>query len=577
MSQQHSHHSFRPKPSYTQGLLEPALQNWTFGDLLQRQAEQFPGNIAISCPGTSNPITYRQLNDRTKLLGKALIANGISVGDRVGIFAGNVLEYVEIVLATARIGAIIVLLNTFYTMEEIKRALRFTGCSLLFITESLGKRSLLTCIGQLDEIIENQKSEFPDLRNIVLLSGHCLKSSNLQSYADFVKIPPNGEKAASAYEAAETQVTPETVCNFQFTSGTTGMPKAVMLTHFNVVNNGFLIGDRISLTPNDTICCPWPLFHSSGFVVGLITSLCHGATLILPSPIFDPAATARALISEGCTGLQGVPTMFAAVLAWCRQRGIRPPPLRTGIIGGSPVSPALLRELQHEFALEDLGIAYGMTETSPLSFLSKGFESDGTHTWMEILPHTTAKIVDTQGIIVPIGSPGELCVSGYLLQHGYYQNPEKTGEVMRVHEDGVLWMHAGDEAIMDEQGRCRITGRIKDTIIRSGENIYPAEIEDRLNEHPAISMSAVVGIPDAKYGEAVAAFLQLKLGENPCAKAHISEWVQQTLGKHKVPTLVFFLGVDGVPGDFPKTASGKIKKVDLVAIGTHLVRGTGKL
>lgn len=219
----------------------------------------------------------------------------------------------------------------------------------------------------------------------------------------------------------------------------------------------------------------------------------------------------------------------------------------------------------------------GMTETSPLSFLSKGFEPEGTHSWMEILPHTTAKIVDAQGTIVPIASPGELCVSGYLLQQGYYQNPEKTSETMRVHEDGVLWIHSGDEAIMDEQGRCRISGRIKDTIIRGGENIYPAEIEDRLNEHPAISMSAVVGIQDAKYGEAVAAFLQLKHGENPCAKAHISEWVQQTLGKHKVPTLVFHLGVDGVPGDFPKTASGKIKKVDLVAIGTQLVRGAGKL
>ncbi|KAF3026920.1 hypothetical protein E8E15_002018 [Penicillium rubens] len=510
MSLQDSHHSFQPKPSYKQGLLEPALRNWTIGDLLQRQAEQFPGNIAISCPGTSNSITYRQLNDRTKLLGKALIASGISVGDRVGIFAGNVLEYVEVALATARIGAIIVLLNTFYTTEEIKRALRFTGCSLLFITESLGKRSLLPCIDQLNEIIETQKSEFPDLRSMVLLSGQCSESSNLQSYADFFNIPPTGAKAASACKAAETQVTPETICNFQFTSGTTGMPKAVMLTHL-------------------------------------------------------------------CTGLQGVPTMFAAVLEWYRQRGTRPPPLRTGIIGGSPVSPALLRELQHEFALEDLGIAYGMTETSPLSFLSKGFEPEGTHSWMEILPHTTAKIVDAQGTIVPIGSPGELCVSGYLLQQGYYQNPGKTSEAMRVHEDGVLWIHSGDEAIMDEQGRCRISGRIKDTIIRGGENIYPAEIEDRLNEHPAISMSAVVGIQDAKYGEAVAAFLQLKHGENPCAQAHISEWVQQTLGKHKVPTLVFHLGVDGVPGDFPKTASGKIKKVDLVAIGTQLVRGAGKL
>jgi long-chain acyl-CoA synthetase len=218
-----------------------------------------------------------------------------------------------------------------------------------------------------------------------------------------------------------------------------------------------------------------------------------------------------------------------------------------------------------------------MTETSPLSFLSKGFESDGTHTWMEILPHTAAKIVDAQGITVPIRNPGELCVSGYLLQRGYYQNQEKTDEVMRVHEDGVLWMHTGDEAIMDEQGRCRISGRIKDTIIRGGENIYPAEIEDRLNEHPAISMSAVVGIQDAKYGEVVAAFLQLKHGENPCANEDISEWVQQILGKHKVPTLVFHLGVDGVPSDFPKTASGKIKKVDLVAIGTQLVRRAGKL
>jgi acyl-CoA synthetase (AMP-forming)/AMP-acid ligase II len=327
-----------------------------------------------------------------------------------------------------------------------------------------------------------------------------------------------------------------------------------------------------------------------------MSSLVYGCTLVLPSPTFDPVATVYALESEKCTGIHGVPTVFGAILQSYRQRGIRPPYLRTGTIGGSQVSPTMLTELRQAFGLKDLGTAYGeftytriylsssnliiagMTETSPLSYLSSGLQQDKTVTWMEIMPHTQAKIIDSQGNTVPLGCSGELCIAGYLLQQGYYKNPEKTGEVMRVHQDdGLLWMHTGDEAIMNEQGHCRISGRIKDIIIRGGENVYPAEIEDRLNMHPAIAMSAVVGVPDARYGEVVGAFLQLTHGESPLPVQGVQNWVQETLGKHKAPQFVFYLGVDGVPNDFPKTASGKIKKVDLVARVTHLVRRTSKL
>ncbi|KAB8198872.1 hypothetical protein BDV34DRAFT_61211 [Aspergillus parasiticus] len=563
-------------PSCVYGPTQPPLRTWTIGDVLQRQAREYPYHEALICGNTSTRITYSQLDDRTRRLGDALIASGIGPGDRIGIFAGNVAEYVEIVLATARIGGIAVLFNTFFSTEEIERALRFTGCAFLFICDSLGQRSLRPCIIHLQHIMQMQSDDLPEFRQTILLSDNDLGFSNLQTYEAFLS--GSVQFSRDKNETVEDQVTKNTVCIFQFTSGTTGVPKTVMLTHFNVINNGFLIGDRIGLTSDDTICCPWPLFHSSGLVVGLMTSLLYGSTLVLPSPTFDPGETARALVSEKCTGLQGVPTMFAAVLAWYHQQGAQLPALRTGIIGGSPVSPSLLKTLHESFGLRDLGIAYGMTETSPLSYLSKGLQSDERHTWMDILPHTSAKVVDTHGKTVPVGTPGELCIAGYLLQQGYYQNLEKTREVMRLHDnDGLVWMHTGDEAIMNEKGQCRISGRIKDIIIRGGENIYPTEIEDRLNDHPAISMSAVVGIKDRRYGEIVAAFLQLHHGRKAPTTTEISEWVQLVLGKQKAPALIFYLGVDNVPDEFPKTASGKIKKADLVAIGNRLVHNKNKL
>ncbi|KAB8216636.1 hypothetical protein BDV33DRAFT_233320 [Aspergillus novoparasiticus] len=566
-----------PGFSFTHGPLEPSLQTTTIGDLLKFHAKSSPDHCALIAPSSSTRLTYSELNDRIALVARALLSSGIKAGDRVGIFAGNTAEWVEVFLATARIGAVAVLLNTFFTTSEIKDSVRFTECSLLFISDTLGSHDLWPCINYLETVMENGRAEclLPDLKEIVIFSSNIQKGCRFRSYETYLL--RTMRTSAADLGSIEKRVTSDMVCNFQFTSGTTGLPKAAALSHFNIINNAVLMGQIIRLTRDDIVCCPAPLFHAAGLVLGLIGCLTHGATLVLPSPTFDPAITAQVLRSEQCTAIHGVPTILAAIVASYQQMDVRPPPLRTGILGGSQVSPALLRKVQASFGLQDLGVAYGMTETSPLSYIGTGRHADDTAIWLSIMPHTYAKVIDKQGKIVPTGVPGELCIAGYLLQQGYYRNPEKTQEVMRFDEDKqLLWMHTGDEAIMNENGDCHITGRLKEIIIRGGENVYPGEIEDRLNLHPAIAMSAVVGIEDKKYGEVVGAFLEL-VGQDPPVIEEIQSWVRQTLGKHKAPQWVFYLGKEGVPDCFPKTGSGKIKKTDLSAIGNRLVHRKGKL
>ncbi|GIK05041.1 acyl-CoA synthetase member 2 mitochondrial [Aspergillus viridinutans] len=383
----------------------------------------------------------------------------------------------------------------------------------------------------------------------------------------------------STLRQAESTVHCREVVNFQFTSGTTGVPKAAMLSHFNLINNGRFIGERLNLTADDVVCCPPPLFHCFGLVAGMLAAFIHGSTTVLPHRDFDARAVIDAVVAERCTVLHGVPTMFAAILQDLHQTGIEIRTLRTGIMAGSKVPPSLLREVHEKLGYRDIAITYGMTETSPASFMTKS--SDTELQKMEsvgaALPHVRAKVVDGHNRVLPRGSRGELCVSGYLLQQGYYKNPEKTAEAMICDAQGILWMHTGDEALIDEQGYCQITGRLKDIIIRGGENIYPLEIEERLMLHPAIEQASVVGVKDEKYGESVCAFLQSRAGHDRPSLTEVKDWVRRGLGRHKAPEFICWVGPHDRISQYPATGSGKIRKDILREMGNEMVEHTRRV
>ncbi|KAI5856474.1 long-chain-fatty-acid-CoA ligase [Tricharina praecox] len=369
-------------------------------------------------------------------------------------------------------------------------------------------------------------------------------------------------------------LSPDDVVNIQFTSGTTSTPKAACLTHKSILNNGKAIGDRMLLTPSDIVCCPPPLFHCFGAVLGYLACTTHASAIVFPAECFDPLATLRSVQEEGCTALHGVPTMFISELELLETGKVKYEgfeKLRTGIAAGSSVPLELMKRLHKVLNLTELTICYGMTETSPVSFMTtttdpmqKRLDSVG-----RLLPHVSAKIVDPESpnIILPIGQKGELAIAGYNVQKGYWGDPERTAEVMLQDEDGRVWMHTGDEAEMDGEGYIRITGRIKDLIIRGGENIHPLEIENCLLAHSAVQEASCVGIKDERYGEVVATFVRPHEDRLDVNIEELREWVRGRLSNHLVPKYVFL-----IRDQFPKTASGKIQKFKLREMGEVLVK-----
>lgn len=352
-----------------------------------------------------------------------------------------------------------------------------------------------------------------------------------------------------------------------------------MLTQHNLLNNSRFIGDRMSLTHRDILCCPPPLFHCFGLVLGLLAVITHGAKIVYPSEIFDGPSTLQAISDERCTAVHGVPAMFDTLFSLSRPTNFDCSALRTGIIAGAPVPRHLMELLVNEFGMTEFTSSYGLTEASPTCF--NAFVDDTLHRRLNsvgtLLPHASAKVVDRRGNIVPVGQRGELCIAGYQLQQGYWRSPEKTNEAMKIDADGVRWLHTGDEAYIDRHGYCTITGRFKDIIIRGGENIYPLEIEDRLVQHPAIDRAIVVGLPDPKYGEKVAAFLQRAESVEKPSFDFVRSWTRETLGRHKTPVHIFWLGEEGVPSEVPTTGSGKIKKFEMKRMGEELLVNLGDL
>ncbi|KAI1454935.1 4-coumarate-CoA ligase [Annulohypoxylon moriforme] len=553
----------RQKLSYLEGPVDPPLVDLTLGELLDLQCQHHGSQECIVTPWTGARWTYNELNQQSSQLARSLMSLGIGVGDRVGIMAGNCEQYAAVFFAVTRIGAILVILNNTYTPTEAMYALKFSDCKVFFTTKKIGRTDNTKILAELAK--EKQSP------NIVILRG---ESGSYPTYADLIKqgrgISPEDVNRVSK------KVLAHNVCNLQFTSGTTGLPKAAMLTHHNIVNNARFIGDRMRLTPEDVLCCPPPLFHCFGLVLGMMAVITHGAKIVYPEETFDPAAVLRAISDERCTAVHGVPAMFDTLFS------LEPPPgfncanLRTGIIAGAPVPRYLMELLVDRFGMTEFTSSYGLTEASPTCF--NAFTDDAIErrltTVGTLMPHARAKIVDHDGNIVPVGQRGELCIAGYQLQAGYWNNSEKTAEVMARDAEGVLWLRTGDEAVFDDAGYCSITGRFKDIIIRGGENIYPLEIEERLLKHPRVSRAVVTGLKDAHYGEVVGAFLEMAEegeGKRP-SDQEVREWVQQKLGRHKAPTHVFWLGEAGVPKDVPLTGSGKVKKFEMARFGEEILR-----
>ncbi|OSX63486.1 hypothetical protein POSPLADRAFT_1180411 [Postia placenta MAD-698-R-SB12] len=542
---------------------------------------------------------YEEFNDNIQALARGLLNLGVKKGDRVGVVMGNNSAYASLQWACASIGAILVTLNPAYRLPELIATLKLVGVSHLIVVPRIRSSAYVSMLSEALPDLRNspagniQEPALPELRHLVIVDNTGdLKQfqeeiGDVKCAVDFREILVWREDSAERRRVKDIAagLNKDDVINLQFTSGTTGLPKAVSLTHRNLLNNGISIGEHMRLTPSDILCNVPPLFHCfdmclpsfaalrANLFAGNLAAWTHGASIVYPSQIFDPRAIVDALVAERCTALHGVPTHFLGVLAEVRARreageNMDMSTLRTGIAAGTSIPIELMKRLIADLNLTELTVAYGMTETSPVSFqttwddpVDKRVETVG-----RILPHVRAKVVDVEDKIVPVGTPGEIVVSGYLLQKGYWEDPEQTARVMQKDGDGVLWMYTGDEGILDEDGYLRIVGRIKDIIIRGGENLFPVQIENVLTAHPAIREAAAVAVPDERYGEVVGAWVVREpTALSTLTREDVRALVADNMNPQNAPAWVWFAGEDGIPSDMPKTASGKVQK--------HILRG----
>ncbi|CAK1363026.1 unnamed protein product [Cercospora beticola] len=550
------------------GPSDPPLIALSLGEFLDLQCSKYGDREAVVTPWSSERWTYYDLKDHSSQLARYLHARGIQPGDRVAILAGNRAEYASVFFACMRIGAILVILNNTYTTAEAEYAMQYTESKILFATPFIGRQDNRSMLKQ----FRDNTVSLPALQQVITLDG---AFEDFLDYQHAIRV--GARLPEDPVKVIQGGISPYETCNLQFTSGSTGHPKAAMLTHFGLLNNSRFIGDRMSLTHEDVLCCPPPMFHCFGLVLGLLACITHGAKIVYPSEIFDGPSVLEAITTEKATALHGVPAMFDTLFSLPRPANFDCSRLRTGIIAGAPVPRHLMELLVNDFGMTEFTSSYGLTEASPTCF--NAFVDDSIDrrltTVGTLMPHAHAKIVDRDGNIVPVGVRGELCMAGYQLQQSYWKNPEKTAEVMTRDEDGVLWLHTGDEAVFDQYGYCSITGRFKDIIIRGGENIYPLEIEERLVQHPAIDRAIVVGLPHPRYQEVPAAFLQRAAEAQRPSDEEVRKWTRTNLGRHKAPAHIFWLGEDGVTSDIPVTGSGKIKKFEMRKIGQELLLRTG--
>jgi fatty-acyl-CoA synthase len=516
-------------------------------------------------------MTYQQLNEAANELAAGLLKIGLEPGDRLGIWSPNKPEWVITQFATAKIGIILVNINPAYRISELEHALNQVQCKALVSAQTFKSSNYVEMIQSLaPELREsspgNLKSvRLPSLRHVIVMSDQLIPGT--YRYKD-ISIRADDE-VLRALTKIENTLDPDQPINIQFTSGTTGLPKGATLSHFNIINNAYFVGRAMRFTKADRLCIPVPLYHCFGMVMGVLCCLTHGATMVFPGEGFDAGEVLKALAKEKCTALHGVPTMFTAELAHPTFNTTDFSSLRTGVMAGAPCPIEVMKQVQTTMSMKDVTIAYGMTETSPVSFQSSTDDpvDKRVSTVGRVMPHVQVKIIDEEGRVQPIGQQGELCTRGYSVMQGYWGDEKKTDDAI----DDNSWMHTGDLAVIDQDGYCNITGRVKDMIIRGGENIYPREIEEYLYGHPKIQDVAVFGVPDPRFGETVATWVQLKPGES-CESNEIVEFCAGQIAHYKVPAYIEFVT------EFPMTVTGKIqkfvmrdkmaKKYDLIAAKT---------
>ena len=523
--------------SYAHGTSQYPLLGETIGENLRKTTDQFPNREALVCVEPPYRATYAQMWEQIKTVAKSFLAMNVHKGDRVGIWASNRSEWVLVQYATARIGAILVNINPAYRSSELAYVLGQSGVSVLVSALSFRGNDYRA-------MIEESRSLSADLREVIFLD---------KDWEQFLALGENISNEELSSRENELQF--DDAINIQYTSGTTGFPKGATLSHHNILNNAYFIGRRLRYTEQDKVCIPVPFYHCFGMVIGNLCCTVFGACMVVPSESFDPKKVLKTVEQESCTSLYGVPTMFISELQDADFENYNLKSLRTGVMAGSPCPVEVMKQVQSKMYMNEVSICYGMTETSPVSTqtqistpLEKQVSTVGT-----VHDHLEIKIIDPQtGKICQRNQPGEFCTRGYSVMLGYWNNPKATAEAI----DAAGWMHTGDLATMDDDGYVNIVGRIKDLILRGGENVYPREIEEFLYQHEAIEDVQVIGVPSERYGEEIMAWVKLKAGQNTTSE-ELQDFCKRQIAHYKVPK--FWKMVDS----FPMTVTGKIRKIEM--------------
>ncbi|HVV19812.1 MAG TPA: AMP-binding protein [Pseudonocardiaceae bacterium] len=524
-------------PSYASGTSQVPLLGDTIGTNFDRTVARFGDREALVDCAVGRRWTYHELSDDVTAVALGLAELGVRKGDRVGIWSPNCAEWTLVQYATAKLGAILVNINPAYRVHELEYVLNQAGITTLVSAQRFKTSDYAAMI---DEV----RPKCPALTDVVLLDS--------PAWTDLVA----AGRAADPARLAEIRLTADDPINIQYTSGTTGFPKGATLSHHNILNNGYFVGRLCGYSEVDRICIPVPFYHCFGMVMGNLAATSHGACMVIPAPGFDPTLTLKAVAEERCTSLYGVPTMFIAELAVPDFADYDLTSLRTGIMAGSPCPVEVMKQVIDRMGMREVSICYGMTETSPVSTQTRADDSldRRVSTVGRVGPHLEVKIIEPDtGFTVDRGEPGELCTRGYSVMLGYWDQPDKTAEVI----DAARWMHTGDIAVMDEDGYVSITGRIKDMVIRGGENVYPREIEEFLYTHPDILDAQVIGVPDERYGEELMAWVRLRPGAPTLTVEALREFCTGKLAHYKIPRYLHIVD------DFPMTVTGKVRKVEM--------------
>ena len=543
------------KKSYFTGEGNGQLLYETIGSCFERVAKANPKGLAIIVKHQGIRWRYQELYEQVDRLSVGLLALGIQPGDRVGIWGPNSIEWVMTQLATARIGAIMVCINPAYRLYELEYALNKASCKAIITAEKFKSSDYLTMLNELAPELKHSQAgtlksaKLPHLELVIRMGTQ--ESAGMLNFDDVCSL--GGESERQRLECLHVELRPDDAINIQFTSGTTGQPKGATLSHCNILNNGWNSAQGMQLTERDKLCIPVPLYHCFGMVLGVLACVTSGATMVFPGEAFDAESTLATVEEEKCTGLHGVPTMFVTQLDSPGFNKYDVSTLRTGIIAGAPCAEELMNRIIGDLNMSSVVIGYGQTEVSPINHMTLPDDTleNRTQTVGRAIPYVEIKIVDEHDRVLAIGEQGEICTRGYSVMKGYWDDEQRTNETII---DG--WLHSGDLATMDEFGYVKITGRIKDMLIRGGENIYPREIEDFLYTHPKISEAQVFGVPDEKMGEEVCVWIQLKDGQS-ATDQEIRKFCEGQITHFKIPRYIRFVK------EFPMTVTGKIRKIEM--------------